>query len=64
MRSPETKLRRNNPYGFAGRWLLLPLDQPVTNFDQARALAGRVSSLKDSSGKLEMAALAAERWDR
>lgn len=27
-RSPETKLRRYNPYGFAGRWMLLPLDQP------------------------------------
>lgn len=60
MRSPEAKLRRNNPYGFAGRWILLPLEQPVTTFDQARALAARVSSLKDSSGKLEMAALPLE----
>ncbi len=64
MRSPETKLRRNNPYGFAGRWVLLPLDQPVTTFDQARALAGRVTAVKNSSGKLDMAALAAERWGR
>lgn len=57
-RSPEAKLRRNHPYGFASRWLLLPLDQPVTNFDQARALAARVASLKDTSGKTEMAARA------
>ena len=55
IRSPETRLRRFNPYGFAGRWRLLPLEQPVTTFDQARTLAGRVQALKDSAGKVDMA---------
>jgi len=56
-RSPEVKLRRFNPFGFAGRWMLLPLDKPVTSFDQARALADRIVALKNASGKLDMAAL-------
>ena len=54
-RSPETRLRRYNPYGFAGRWRLLPLEEPATTFDQVRALAARVIALRNSSGKLEMA---------
>lgn len=60
-RSPEVKLRRFNPYGFAGRWMLLPLDKPVTSFDQARALADRIVALKNASGKLDVAALDPER---
>jgi len=56
-RSPEAKLRRYNPYGFAGRWILLPLEEPATTFDQVHALAGRVIALKKSTGKLEMAHL-------
>lgn len=55
-RSPEVRLRRFNPYGFAGRWMLLPLDKPVASFDQARALADRIAALKDASGKLDVAA--------
>lgn len=53
--SPEVKLRRYHPYGWAGRWILLPLEQPVTSYDQARSLAARVQALKDAAGKLDMA---------
>ena len=60
-RSPEVKLRRLNPYGFAGRWMLLPLDKPVASFDQARALADRIVALKNAAGKLDMAALEPKR---
>jgi len=56
-RSPEVKLRRFNPYGFAGRWMLLPLDKPVASFDEARALGDRIVALKNASGKLDVAAL-------
>lgn len=60
-RSPEVRLRRFNPYEFAGRWMLLPLDKPVTSFDQARALADRIVALKNSTGKLDVAALEPKR---
>lgn len=63
-RSPEVRLRRFNPYAFAGRWMLLPLDKPVTSFDQARALADRIVALKNSSGKLDVAALDPRRGAR
>src|SRR5262249_40761411 len=48
-RSPEVQLRRFSPYGFTGRWMLLPLDKPVSSFDQARALADRIVALKNSA---------------
>lgn len=54
--SPEVKLRQHRPYGWSGRWLLLPLDQAVASFDQARTLATRVAALREAAGKPDMAA--------
>lgn len=55
--SPLFTLRRHRPQAWNGRWFLLPLDQPVTTFDQARALAGRIASLKGTAMRREMAGL-------
>jgi len=60
-RSPEVKLRRFNPYGFAGHWMFLPMDKPVTSFDQARALAERIAALRNAAGKLDLASRWGER---
>jgi hypothetical protein len=53
--SPLFTLRRHRPQAWTGRWALLPLDQPVTTFDQARALAGRIAALQGNPVRRAMA---------
>ncbi|MFM1769730.1 MAG: hypothetical protein RJA22_2259 [Verrucomicrobiota bacterium] len=55
--SPRFVLARHHPQAWLSRWVLLPLAEPVTSFDQARSLAERIHTLQRNAGRLEMAAL-------